>query len=130
MPFDNNPVSKAVVDPSEFEMPYGKHAGVPIAEVPTQYLSWVYADWNFRTTRSCKERSSAAWGFHPTRASGLEWSRIPAVKRPVAPIYPKLAVPTVTRRVLVGPRRRGLTRSGGFTAPGAKPSPNTRTSRR
>ena len=47
MPFDNNPVSKAVADPSDFEMPYGKHAGVPVAEVPVQYLRWAYHDCNF-----------------------------------------------------------------------------------
>ena len=47
MPFDNNPVSEAVADPSEFEMPYGKHAGVPIAVVPVQYLRWAYHDCNF-----------------------------------------------------------------------------------
>ena len=34
-------------DPSEFEMPYGKHAGRPLCEIPTQYLRWVYRDWNF-----------------------------------------------------------------------------------
>ena len=107
MPFDNNPVSEAVADPSEFEMPYGKHAGVPIAEVPVQYLRWAYHDCNFTYYPELQKAIKRRWGFHPTRASGLEWSRIPAVNRPVAPIYPKLAVPTVTRRVLVGPRRRG-----------------------
>lgn len=35
-------------DPSEFEMPYGRHAGIPVSEVPTQYLRWMYMDWNFR----------------------------------------------------------------------------------
>ena len=34
-------------DPSEFEMPYGKHGGRPLCEIPTQYLRWVYRDWNF-----------------------------------------------------------------------------------
>lgn len=36
-----------VSDPSEFEMPYGKHAGKPISDVPTQYLRWMYRDCNF-----------------------------------------------------------------------------------
>jgi Putative quorum-sensing-regulated virulence factor len=28
-------------------MPFGKHAGVPIAEVPLQYLGWLYTNCNF-----------------------------------------------------------------------------------
>jgi hypothetical protein len=44
MSFDNN-TSAEVIDP---EMPYGKHAGTPLSGVPTQYLRWMYADWNFR----------------------------------------------------------------------------------
>jgi hypothetical protein len=28
-------------------MPFGKHAGRPISEVPTQYLRWMYNDCNF-----------------------------------------------------------------------------------
>ena len=34
-------------DPSEFEMPYGKYNGQPLHDIPTQYLRWVYRDWNF-----------------------------------------------------------------------------------
>jgi uncharacterized protein (DUF3820 family) len=39
-----NTPSLQIADP---EMPYGKYAGRPLCEVPTQYLRWVYRDWNF-----------------------------------------------------------------------------------
>ena len=42
----NNP-SLQIDDPAEFPMPFGKHAGVPVSEVPPQYLRWAYYDCNF-----------------------------------------------------------------------------------
>ena len=44
MPFDNNPSA-------DIEMPFGKHAGKPLSEVPPQYLRWAYYDCNFETSR-------------------------------------------------------------------------------
>jgi uncharacterized protein (DUF3820 family) len=37
-----------IADYSDFEMPFGKHSGDPITEVPPQYLRWMYNTCNFQ----------------------------------------------------------------------------------
>jgi hypothetical protein len=36
-----------VGDPSEFPLPYGKHAGTPLSGAPTQYLRYIYTNHDF-----------------------------------------------------------------------------------
>lgn len=48
MSVNNNTLPDDIADYSDFEMPFGKHSGDPITEVPPQYLRWMYNTCNFQ----------------------------------------------------------------------------------
>ena len=73
-------------DPSEFEMPYGKYGGRPLCEIPTQYLRWVYRDWNFALLPELQRTMRRTWVYRQTRRSG------PVHPRPN--LQPHYGVPT------------------------------------
>ena len=47
MSVNNNTLPDDIADYSDFAMPFGKYVDQPIADVPSQYLRWMYAKCSF-----------------------------------------------------------------------------------
>src|SRR5512135_3398263 len=57
-----------IADYSDFEMPFGKHSGDPITEVPPQYLRWMYANCNFTYFPELQRAIESRLGLPPDPA--------------------------------------------------------------
>jgi hypothetical protein len=75
-----------VTDYSDFEMPFGKHSGTPITEVPPQYLRWMYANCSFVYFPELQRAIEARLGLPPDniRTGPAAAAQPPAQTPPIA----------------------------------------------
>jgi hypothetical protein len=78
-------------DPSQFEMPFGKYCGTSIAEVPSQYLRWMYHSCNFQYYPELQRAIEHRLGLDPDpqiRTGPPPQAQPPAQTPPAQPAQP------------------------------------------
>ena len=65
MSVNNNTLPDDIADYSDFAMPFGKYVDQPIADVPSQYLRWMYAKCSFLYYPELQRAIEARLGLPP-----------------------------------------------------------------
>lgn len=65
MSVNNNTLPGDIDDYSDFAMPFGKYVDQPIADVPSQYLRWMYAKCSFLYYPELQRAIEARLGLPP-----------------------------------------------------------------